>query len=161
MSRRAFTAFSARWPAAANAVGGADTAGAAGRTGATATSAERFAIASAERSEATSFARFSSSCSRAIRPAAACGSLCAAAGAATWYDYARRVIKQGAELGMKLTATADSITAVTTAQFAAKAARPANSRLNTGRLRSTFGVEFPDWTVGVDSVLHQLSGLNR
>jgi dTDP-4-dehydrorhamnose reductase len=36
------------------------------------------------------------------------------------------------------------------------AARPANSRLSSAKLRDAFGIELPDWRRGVDLVLHEL-----
>jgi dTDP-4-dehydrorhamnose reductase len=33
-----------------------------------------------------------------------------------------------------------------------------NSRLDTSRLRSTFGITLPDWHVGVQRMLHEVLG---
>lgn len=80
----------------------------------------------------------------------------AAAGVTTWHGYARHVIERARALGMPLKATPDSLVAITTADYPAVAARPANSRLDTNRLRTVFPVQLPDWRHGVEQVLEQL-----
>jgi dTDP-4-dehydrorhamnose reductase len=53
-------------------------------------------------------------------------------------------------------ASAQRIEAIATDQYPLPAPRPANSRLNTQRLQSRFGVTLPDWRDGVDAVLASL-----
>ena len=45
---------------------------------------------------------------------------------------------------------------ISTADYPLPAARPANSRLNTSRLRQTFGLELPAWESGLVHVLQQI-----
>lgn len=78
------------------------------------------------------------------------------AGETTWNDLARYVIGWARENGVPLRATPVSVAAISTADYPVAARRPANSRLDTTKLRRTFGVELPDWRAGVDDVLRQL-----
>jgi len=80
-----------------------------------------------------------------------------AAGSVTWNAYARYVLTHAHGAGAPLRAGPADVEAITTAQYPVAARRPANSRLNTKRIVTTFGVTLPDWTVGVDAVLTQLS----
>lgn len=57
--------------------------------------------------------------------------------------------------GMHLQAGPGDVRAVTSAAFPRPAARPANSRLDTSRLRTTFGVALPPWQEGVDAVVSE------
>ena len=80
----------------------------------------------------------------------------AAAGETTWHAYACHAIESAAARGWPMRASAPNIEAIATHQYPLPAPRPANSRLNTQRLQSRFGVELPDWRVGVDAVLDSL-----
>jgi len=80
----------------------------------------------------------------------------AAAGETTWHAYACHVVARATSLGWPMRARANSIQAIATDQYPLPAPRPANSRLNTQRLQSHFGVELADWRVGVDAVLASL-----
>jgi len=73
----------------------------------------------------------------------------AAAGETSWHGYAQVVF---AEAGLDPA----RVHPITTAEYPTAARRPANSRLDTTRLRSTLGIEFPDWTVGVREVVRTL-----
>ena len=59
-------------------------------------------------------------------------------------------------LGWPMSASAQRIEEITTDQYPLPAPRPANSRLNTQRLQSRFGVKLPDWQAGVDAVIDSL-----
>jgi dTDP-4-dehydrorhamnose reductase len=80
----------------------------------------------------------------------------AAAGETSWHGYAQYLIAKARELGFGLRVGPDQVEAITTADYPTPATRPANSRLDCGKLRSTFGVTLPDWRVGVDDVLNEL-----
>lgn len=73
----------------------------------------------------------------------------AAAGETSWHDYARFVF---AEAGLDPA----RVHPITTAEYPTPARRPANSRLDTTRLRSTFGVALPAWSEGVREVVRAL-----
>jgi dTDP-4-dehydrorhamnose reductase len=80
----------------------------------------------------------------------------AAAGETTWYDYARFVIAEALAAGKTLKTTPDTIAPLTTDQYPTPARRPANSRLDTTRFRSTFDLRLPPWQEGVRHVLQQI-----
>ena len=80
----------------------------------------------------------------------------AAAGETTWHGYARHLLAAARRLGMRLKATPESVIAIASRDYPLAAARPANSRLNTARLRASFDVQLPEWTRDVERVLEQL-----
>lgn len=80
----------------------------------------------------------------------------AATGETSWHGYACYVIERARALGARLKATPDSILPIPTAAYPTPALRPANSRLDTTRLRNVFQVQLPGWQHGVDQVLEQL-----
>jgi dTDP-4-dehydrorhamnose reductase len=73
----------------------------------------------------------------------------AAAGQATWWEYANLVISAAAESGMALKTKSENIIPVPSAEFPTPAPRPGNSRLDTTRLRTTFSLRMPPWEDGV------------
>ncbi|MEN9790484.1 MAG: dTDP-4-dehydrorhamnose reductase [Gemmatimonadota bacterium] len=73
----------------------------------------------------------------------------AAHGETTWHAYAQFVF---AEAGLDPA----RVLPTTTAAYPTPARRPANSRLDTTRVRSTFGIELPDWSAGVREVMRGL-----
>jgi dTDP-4-dehydrorhamnose reductase len=80
----------------------------------------------------------------------------AASGATTWYGYARHVIEAGREAGQPIRVRPEAIRPVASTAFKTAAARPMNSRLDTSRFRRAFGLQLPQWTVGVDRMLSEL-----
>ncbi|MFA7669302.1 MAG: dTDP-4-dehydrorhamnose reductase [Burkholderiaceae bacterium] len=80
----------------------------------------------------------------------------APAGVTTWHGYASHVIAQARAAGLPLKVSDDAIQAVPTCAFPTPAQRPANSRLNTHKLRSAFGLHLPDWQAGVDRMLSEI-----
>ena len=80
----------------------------------------------------------------------------AAGGETTWHAYACQVMDRATALGWPMRASAQRIEAIATAQYPLPAPRPANSRLNTQRMQTRFGVVLPDWRDGVDAVLASL-----
>lgn len=80
----------------------------------------------------------------------------APAGEISWHGLARHVIARARDRGAALTCAPDDVRAITTAEYPTAAVRPANSRLDTSRLRSTFGVDLPDWRVDVDAIVDSL-----
>jgi dTDP-4-dehydrorhamnose reductase len=81
----------------------------------------------------------------------------AAAGKTSWHGCARYVVQRARELGISLKATPEAVVPISTVDYPAHAARPANSRLNTEKLRAEFGIKLPDWKRDVDRILHQLN----
>ena len=62
-------------------------------------------------------------------------------------------------LGVPVRATPDKVHPIPAAEYPAKAPRPANSRLDTSRLRNTFGIALPPWQLGVRAVVAELAQL--
>ncbi len=82
-----------------------------------------------------------------------------ASGVTSWYDYARHVIGFALDKGHPLKLGVDAIEPVATTVFPTPAKRPANSRLDTRKLRAGFGIELPHWQIGVERMLTEFLGL--
>jgi dTDP-4-dehydrorhamnose reductase len=80
----------------------------------------------------------------------------AAAGETSWHGYARHVIAFARATGQPIKVTDEAIEAVPTSAFPTPAQRPANSRLNTQKLRTTFGLSLPGWQSGVERMLSEV-----
>ena len=81
----------------------------------------------------------------------------AASGETTWHAYAQYVIAGALKRGAHVTCKPESIEPIPTHAYPLPAPRPVNSRLNTVKIRSTFGVELPAWQLGVDAILDALN----
>ena len=93
-----------------------------------------------------------------LRPAAAGLYHCAASGETSWHGYACCVLEQARALGWPLKVPAsEAVHAIPTSSYPTPAARPLNSRLNTERLRTTFGLSLPHWQDGVVRMLQEIS----
>jgi dTDP-4-dehydrorhamnose reductase len=79
-----------------------------------------------------------------------------AAGETTWHDYARFVIDWARAQGRPLKVATGAIEPVPSSAFPTPAKRPHNSRLDTGKLRDTFGLVLPPWQQGVERMLAEL-----
>lgn len=79
-----------------------------------------------------------------------------AGGCTTWHEYAQTVVRAALAAGKPLKMTAEDILTISTSEYPLPAPRPANSRLDTSRLRQTFGLVLPDWHSGLDHVLQQI-----
>ena len=80
----------------------------------------------------------------------------AAAGETTWHGYARHVVEFARARGVPIRVAPDAIRRVPTSAFPTPAQRPANSRLDTRKLRDTFGLVLPDWQQGVERMLTEI-----
>lgn len=80
-----------------------------------------------------------------------------AGGVTTWHAFASHIVQaaMNAHIPLQVEELAN-IKAITTAQFAAAAVRPANSRLDISKLQTRFQLCLPDWHQGVDQVLDSL-----
>lgn len=83
---------------------------------------------------------------------------CVAAGETSWFGYARFVIDWARANGQLVKVAPEGLRAVPTSAYPTPAARPLNSRLSTAKLRSTFSLHLPDWRVGVERMLREISG---
>ncbi len=79
-----------------------------------------------------------------------------ASGETSWCDYARFVVAEALALGKSLKLSPDSIRAIPSSDYPTAATRPSNSRMDTGKLRRTFGFELPDWQSGIRHILQQV-----
>ena len=80
----------------------------------------------------------------------------AAAGETTWHTYAQFVIETAHRLAWPLKLSAAAIQGIAASEYPVAAVRPQNSRLNTQRISDTFGLQIPDWRVGVAAVVQSL-----
>lgn len=81
-----------------------------------------------------------------------------ASGHTSWHGYATHVIEHARSRGVPIRVAREAIAAVPTSAFPTPARRPANSRLDTHKLRNTFGLQLPDWQSGVDRMLAEVLG---
>ncbi len=79
-----------------------------------------------------------------------------AAGETTWHGYASHVIEHARAAGQAIQVPQGAIDPVPTSAFPTPARRPANSRLDTTRLRQTFDLTLPPWQQGVDRMLAEV-----
>jgi dTDP-4-dehydrorhamnose reductase len=73
-----------------------------------------------------------------------------------WHAFAQAIIGQAIATGKRLKLTPEAVLPVTSAEYPVAAKRPFNSRLNTNKLRKTFGLHLPDWQVGLHHTLNQI-----
>ena len=81
-----------------------------------------------------------------------------ASGHTSWHGYATHVIEHARSRGVPIRVAREAIAAVPTSAFPTPARRPANSRLDTQKLRNTFGLHLPDWQSGIDRMLAEVLG---
>jgi dTDP-4-dehydrorhamnose reductase len=79
-----------------------------------------------------------------------------ASGETSWCSYARHVLAFARGAGVVLKAGPDAVQPIPTSQYPTPARRPLNSRLDTRKLRDTFGLQLPDWRIGVDRMLAEV-----
>jgi dTDP-4-dehydrorhamnose reductase len=79
-----------------------------------------------------------------------------AGGETSWHGYAKFVIETAQQAGVELKAGPDAVAAVPTTDFPTPAHRPQNSRLNTAKFQSTFGLTLPHWQTGVARMLREI-----
>ena len=77
-------------------------------------------------------------------------------GETSWHAYAQYVIAGALQRGARLKCKPEHLEPIPTIAYPLPAPRPANSRLNTEKIRSSFGAELPAWQVGVDAILDAL-----
>lgn len=84
-----------------------------------------------------------------------------ASGVTTWYEYACFIASVAQRIGLHPDVAPSAISPISTHDFHARARRPVSSRLDTTRLERELGILLPQWEVGVESVIRQLSAGNR
>lgn len=78
---------------------------------------------------------------------------CVAGGETTWHAYAQLVIEHARAAGVPIKVAADAVRPIPTTAYPTPATRPLNSRLDTSRLQTAFGLQLPDWQPGVVRML--------
>jgi len=79
-----------------------------------------------------------------------------AGGETSWHGYARHVIEFARRHGEPIRVASDAIRPIPSSAYAQAAPRPKNSRLDTGKLRRTFGFTLPPWQAGVERMLSEV-----
>ena len=78
-----------------------------------------------------------------------------ASGETSWYGYAKHVLAQANRMQLAMKIKAIEVAPVSTSAFPAPARRPHNSRLDTRKLQSAFGLSLPPWQQGVNRMLNE------
>lgn len=81
---------------------------------------------------------------------------CVAAGETTWNAYAKYVLARTGIENSAIKIVAKEVAPVPTSAFPTPAVRPHNSRLNTDKLQTTFGLQLPHWQTGVARMLAEI-----
>ncbi|MGE0081081.1 MAG: dTDP-4-dehydrorhamnose reductase [Thiohalomonadaceae bacterium] len=80
----------------------------------------------------------------------------APAGQTSWHGFAKAIVAEAAALGVPLALTASDVHPIATADYPTAARRPANSLLNTAKLRTGFGFHLPEWVEPVPRILREM-----
>jgi dTDP-4-dehydrorhamnose reductase len=75
-----------------------------------------------------------------------------ATGATTWFGFAQEIMRLAAERGHR----AVPVAPITTADYPTPAMRPANSRLDCGKLARDFGLQLPSWKDSLPTTMQAL-----
>ena len=81
-----------------------------------------------------------------------------AGGETSWHGYAQFVIEQARQAGQPILVKPEAIEAIPTSAYPTPAQRPLNSRLDTQKLQTAFGLNMPDWKSGVERMLTEILG---
>ena len=80
----------------------------------------------------------------------------AAAGHSSWHEVACHIVGEAMRLGADLRLAPSAIEPIASADYPKPAVRPYNSRLDTSKVRRTFGPSLSDWRQGVDHTVAAL-----
>ena len=83
---------------------------------------------------------------------------CVASGETSWHGYCCFVLQTAQSLGWALKAGPGQVAPTSTASYPTPAKRPLNSRLDTHKLQQAFGLHLPQWQLGVERMLTEISG---
>jgi len=73
-----------------------------------------------------------------------------------WFHYACFIIDEAMRLGLKTVMTSKDVKPISSDLYPALAKRPANSRLDTSKIKKTFMLELPHWEEEVKRILKEL-----
>ena len=82
-------------------------------------------------------------------------------GETSWHGVASLLIAEAAAAGATLKLKAEAIRAIPASEYPTKAVRPANSRLDTGKFRTAFGLDLPPWQDGIVALIKALQTEGR
>jgi dTDP-4-dehydrorhamnose reductase len=77
-------------------------------------------------------------------------------GETSWHGYAQAVVVEANALGVKTKVNASAIVAIKTDEYPLPATRPANSRLDTSKVKQVYMLTLPTWQDEVSKVLKTL-----
>jgi dTDP-4-dehydrorhamnose reductase len=80
----------------------------------------------------------------------------AAAGETSWHGYAQHVFARARLQATVLKLQDNLLKAIPTSEYPTPAQRPLNSRLDCGKLKSSFALQLPHWTVGINRMLAEI-----
>ena len=80
----------------------------------------------------------------------------AAAGATTWFEYAKHVLTQAQQAQPAMKFIVNDVAPIPTSAYPVPARRPHNSRLDTRKLQTTFDITLPPWQDGVRRMLTEI-----
>ena len=78
-------------------------------------------------------------------------------GVASWYDISYFTISKLAQMGVELNLKPTSIKPIKTLDYNSNVKRPLNSRLSNDKLKKWLSVSLPNWKLGVEEVLSEIS----
>jgi dTDP-4-dehydrorhamnose reductase len=79
-----------------------------------------------------------------------------ASGATSWHGYAALVIEHARNAGADIKTAQNAIHKIATQAYPTPARRPLNSKLDTSKLRTAFGLHLPAWQQGVTRMLTEI-----
>jgi dTDP-4-dehydrorhamnose reductase len=91
-----------------------------------------------------------------VRPQEAGTYHLAAAGETTWFEYAKYVLALVKQAQPAIKLVVNDVAPIATMDYPTPAQRPLNSRLDTRRLRSVFGLRLPPWQEGVQRMVSEI-----
>jgi len=77
-------------------------------------------------------------------------------GEVSWHSYAQYIIAEALRHGVVLKTRPERVHPIGTAEYPLPARRPANSRLNTQKLRDTFDVTLPSWQTHAQRMIAEI-----
>jgi dTDP-4-dehydrorhamnose reductase len=77
-------------------------------------------------------------------------------GETSWHHLAQYLVADAIAEGARLKLTPENIVPILARDYPARAARPANSRLDTARLRQAFDLTLPPWQEGIRQLIRTL-----
>lgn len=79
-----------------------------------------------------------------------------ASGETSWHGFAQFIVSEALTLGEILKVGPEQVWPIAACEYPVPAERPANSRLNTEKLQSAFGLVLPHWEFHAKRMLHEL-----